>query len=158
MMLTVLFLRRTAPEYQGPRSCADSNGRVFLPRGMATGTSFSGCAPVGPRLERDFHEMRDPMFVLVLVAELLKFQLNGPALSLLLQLPPQTGKFDAFTLPLSHQKGGSALSPFKFQLVSDDSIRYMLPTPIPHVSHSMHLGKAGQALPDLYERRDPMFV
>lgn len=102
------------------------------------------------------HEMRDPMLLLVLVAELLKFQLNGPALSLLLQLPPQFGKFDAFTLPLSHQKGGSALSPFEFSIGSDVSIRYMLSTPLPRVSNHLHLGEAGQALPDLYERRDPM--
>ena len=48
------------------------------------------------------HEMRDEMFVFVLVAELLKFQLN-PALEPLFQFPPKFGKFDAFTLELSHQ-------------------------------------------------------
>ena len=60
--------------------------------------------------------MRDEMLEFVLDAELLKFALNGPALSPLFQLPPTLGKLDALTLPLSAQQP-STVPPFVFDLV-----------------------------------------
>ena len=95
--LTVAFLRSTHREYQrrGPVV-------LFCLEAWLQGFTSRFPALFGRAWSVMCHEMREPMLVFVLVAELLKFQLN-PALEPLFQFPPKFGKFDAFTLELSHQ-------------------------------------------------------